>query len=145
MTKNEAFLQAICENPDDDTVRLVYADWLEENGEAERAAFIRKQCELARVPEHDPLWIQCWHHERQWITGYKLKLEEPPLPAGGLSWGPFSYRRGFLWRLQALHLPAFLEHAAHLFSLAPIQAVDVDARADRDLGPLAASPWLGQL
>jgi uncharacterized protein (TIGR02996 family) len=28
MTENEAFLQAIIEDPDDDAPRLVYADWL---------------------------------------------------------------------------------------------------------------------
>ena len=44
----EPFLRAICENPEDDTVRLVYADWLDENGDADRAEFIRVHCELAR-------------------------------------------------------------------------------------------------
>src|SRR5687767_10482221 len=38
-----ALLRAICEDPADDTVRLVYADFLEENGEAERAEFVRLQ------------------------------------------------------------------------------------------------------
>ncbi len=32
----EPFLRAICESPEDDTERLVYADWLDENGDAER-------------------------------------------------------------------------------------------------------------
>jgi uncharacterized protein (TIGR02996 family) len=32
MTQEEAFLQAILENPKDDTPRLVYADWLDERG-----------------------------------------------------------------------------------------------------------------
>lgn len=31
-------LRAILENPEDDTPRLMYADWLDENGFAERAA-----------------------------------------------------------------------------------------------------------
>jgi uncharacterized protein (TIGR02996 family) len=47
--QHEPFLRAIFDAPDDDTPRLVYADWLEENGEVERAAFIRLQCELYRV------------------------------------------------------------------------------------------------
>ena len=37
-THEEAFLQDIVANPDDDAPRLIYADWLEEHGEAERAA-----------------------------------------------------------------------------------------------------------
>lgn len=45
MTEREAFIRQICERPDDDTVRLVFADWLQENGEPERAEFIRDQIE----------------------------------------------------------------------------------------------------
>lgn len=44
-----AFIAAIVADPDDDTARLVAADFLEENGDAERAAFIRIQIELARL------------------------------------------------------------------------------------------------
>ncbi len=46
----DAFLQTIRENPDDDGPRLVYADWLEERGDP-RGEFIRVQCELARVEQ----------------------------------------------------------------------------------------------
>lgn len=45
-----AFLDAICELPDEDAPRLAYADWLEETGEMERAEFIRAQIELAKPP-----------------------------------------------------------------------------------------------
>ncbi len=45
MTEREAFLQAIAEAPDDDVVRLVFADWLEERGDP-LAEFIRMQIEL---------------------------------------------------------------------------------------------------
>src|SRR5690242_1443256 len=43
----EAFLRAICENPDDDLPRLVYADWLDERGDP-RGEFIRVQIGLWR-------------------------------------------------------------------------------------------------
>jgi uncharacterized protein (TIGR02996 family) len=43
-----ALLAAIRAAPDDDAPRLVYADWLDEHGQPERAEFIRVQCELAR-------------------------------------------------------------------------------------------------
>ena len=42
MTERHAILTAIRENPDDDTPRLAYADWLEEHGEAERANGLRQ-------------------------------------------------------------------------------------------------------
>lgn len=40
-------MRAILENPDDEGPRLIYADWLDENGENGRAEFIRVQVELA--------------------------------------------------------------------------------------------------
>ena len=50
MTTREALLAAVIAAPDDDLPRLVYADHLEENGEHERAEFIRAQIELAKWP-----------------------------------------------------------------------------------------------
>ena len=53
MNEREALLKAVCENPDDDTPRLVFADWLQENGEEERAEFIRVQIEVLAPPSGD--------------------------------------------------------------------------------------------
>src|SRR5690242_17712150 len=53
MSDRAALLAAICANPDEDTPRLVYADWLEENGQAKRAAVIRKQIEYHRLATAD--------------------------------------------------------------------------------------------
>lgn len=49
MTQHEALLRAVLVNPADDLPRLVYADWLEENGQADRAAFIRCHVEEERL------------------------------------------------------------------------------------------------
>ena len=48
--QEQALLQAVLDDPEDDGIRLIYADWLEEHGRAERAAFIRAQIEDARLP-----------------------------------------------------------------------------------------------
>ncbi|HEY1067961.1 MAG TPA: TIGR02996 domain-containing protein [Pirellulales bacterium] len=48
------FLQAILAAPDDDAPRLIYADWLEEAGEEERAELIRVQIELDQLTEPKP-------------------------------------------------------------------------------------------
>lgn len=48
MTDREALIRAICDEPMEDTPRLAFADWLEENEEPERAEFIRLQITLAR-------------------------------------------------------------------------------------------------
>ena len=47
MHDDAAFIRAICESPGYDLPRLVYADYLEETGRAERAEFIRLQIEIA--------------------------------------------------------------------------------------------------
>ena len=52
MSDRESFLRAIIEAPDDDAPRLVFADWLDERGEGERAEFIRVQIERAES-DHD--------------------------------------------------------------------------------------------
>lgn len=48
MNEQQQLLAAIMNDKGDDTVRLVYADWLQEHGQEERADFIRVQCELAK-------------------------------------------------------------------------------------------------
>src|SRR5947207_2720423 len=40
----EPFLAAIAARSDDDLPRLIFADWLDERGDADRAEFIRLQC-----------------------------------------------------------------------------------------------------
>lgn len=47
LSDRDALLAAIRANPDEDTPRLALADWLDENGDPDRAEFVRAQCELA--------------------------------------------------------------------------------------------------
>jgi uncharacterized protein (TIGR02996 family) len=47
----EEFIQEILANPDDDTPRLIFADWLEERGDP-RGEFIRVQCDIAQRTKH---------------------------------------------------------------------------------------------
>jgi uncharacterized protein (TIGR02996 family) len=52
-----AFLADVKEHPQEDGLRLIFADWLEENGDAldqARAELIRCQVELARLPPEAP-------------------------------------------------------------------------------------------
>lgn len=51
VSDRQALLAAICADPDDDTPRLVFADWLQDQGEVERAEFIRVQCEFTRLDQ----------------------------------------------------------------------------------------------
>lgn len=49
MHDEAGFVRAVLANPDDATTRLVYADWLDERGDA-RGEFLRLHAELAGLP-----------------------------------------------------------------------------------------------
>jgi uncharacterized protein (TIGR02996 family) len=54
MTDHDALYRSILADPESDTPRLVYADWLEENQRTEEAEFIRVQCRLESLPPDAP-------------------------------------------------------------------------------------------
>jgi uncharacterized protein (TIGR02996 family) len=53
MSDQDAFLAAVHDAPDDDAPRLIFADWLDEHGEPDRAEFIRIQVEMRRERERN--------------------------------------------------------------------------------------------
>lgn len=46
MNERDALILAICRQPTDDTPRLAFADWCDENGDPDRAEYVRKSIEL---------------------------------------------------------------------------------------------------
>src|SRR4051794_24408715 len=48
-----SLLRAVAAEPEIDSPRLVYADWCDENGQPERAEFIRLQIDRSRRPFRD--------------------------------------------------------------------------------------------
>src|SRR4051794_40513367 len=100
MDQGEAFLEAIREAPEDDAVRLVYADWLEDEGQVDRAEFIRLQCELARLGPGDPKGVKLRKRERALLKQHETDWGElvgfPSSVRGEM-------RRGFL---EHIALPA---------------------------------------
>src|SRR5262245_34788864 len=82
MSDQAALLAAICANPEEDTPRLAYADWLDERGRREdrvRAAFIRSQIELARLPKDD-------EHPDAALRRAEAELRVKPPPRGSARW-----------------------------------------------------------
>src|SRR5438309_11483 len=96
MNQEDAFIEAILQHPDDDTPRLVYADWLEEHGQGERAEFIRVQCNLARLPDDDPRRATLQVREQKLLKEHEGEWTGPLL---GLLSGmvtKWRFRRGFV-------------------------------------------------
>jgi uncharacterized protein (TIGR02996 family) len=121
MTRADAFLQDILAHPDDDAPRLIFADWLEEQGDAgsvARADFIRVQCALASgelslqqraeldrqqqklLEQYGSQWVRSIH---RWVRAWE-------------------FHRGFIDTV-AMSADSFFAHADRLFRRAPIQSL----------------------
>jgi uncharacterized protein (TIGR02996 family) len=119
MGHDEAFLRDIIEHADDDAPRLIYADWLQDHGQPERAEFIRLQCRLAAAGALDD--------PDRWAL---LAREQQLLREHGKGWARalrrlvkrWRFRRGFVeW--VALPARTFLSHGDELFRLSPVRDV----------------------
>lgn len=70
MDQRAAFLSAILDDPHDETTRLVFADWLEDQGESARAELLRKQLVLDRIYRTVPM-LDDWH----WMMFRRVLLD----------------------------------------------------------------------
>jgi uncharacterized protein (TIGR02996 family) len=144
--QHEAFLSDICEHPDDDAPRLVYADWLDDHGDPARAEFIRVQCELARISPDDPAHDSLEPRERALLAEFRAKWLEPLLPFARKE---AEFRRGFV---EKITVPAakFVKKAKDLFESAPIRHASLTyplrlREASEPDPALAACPFLARL
>ena len=152
MDQASAFLQDVVAHPDDDAPRLVYADWLEEQGDASswaRAEFIRVQYALAGLPRGDirraPLEQRqrdlLLAHEQQWTDG----LSE--LGVQGRQ-----FRRGFVERI-TIHPGQLIEFGDRLRARVPLRELNLTGQLQWpyprhtaiNLDALAQLPLLDQI
>lgn len=145
MLTTDHLLAAILHAPDDDAPRLIYADWLDERGEWERAEFVRVQVELVRQPANPrchclggclmnhagcPLAIKEKLQKRERELWMRIAAAEPI----GKVCDRKHWSRGFVSRIE-LTTDAFLDHAADLFARHPITSMRL---VDREPYKLAA-------
>ncbi len=108
MRDDEALLAAITANADEDTPRLMYADWLDENrpdprpsparGPNARAEFIRVQCRLAEMTPDHPEYTDLRDRHQDLATWLEAHAKEKRALPGGLlsdSDSYAEYERGF--------------------------------------------------
>jgi len=95
MDERESFIRAIAASPDDDAQRLVFSDWLEEHGEAERDEFVRSQTLMSQLSPFDPQYHQLEQRSDRLMDqfGIAWRAELPKLP-NGVEWG--NWGRGFI-------------------------------------------------
>jgi uncharacterized protein (TIGR02996 family) len=146
MTDHDALVAAICADPDEDTPRLAFADFLEEQGEAERAAFVRAQVELARTPPWEPFAVLCRWRRPDWLTGQPFRHTLPPVDGSGVEWHPEAFRRGLGWRLNVKQLIAWEQQEAQVLGRAPVGEMHLWSAATLDQWrAFAASPVVSRL
>jgi uncharacterized protein (TIGR02996 family) len=139
MADDRAFLNAIIENPDDDGPRLVYADWLDEQGDHARAEFIRIQCEMAKFEPESVRWYELslrsqrllQRHQPAWLRDIQKYVRAS------------TFRRGFVESV-SMTARRFLKHGDFVFTHAPIRELVLSESRDL-LSQVLASPHLGRL
>jgi uncharacterized protein (TIGR02996 family) len=136
MTDRAALLAAVLAAPDDDAPRLIYADWLTENGQPERGELIRVQRELARLGDN---WIDFavgphaadypeFEDERDWlaVTDRLAGRERELLQRHDNEWKiwcPYTARGGIDGReIECHHSPA-----GQVFRRGFVETVEMDA------------------
>jgi|SRR5579883_180539 len=103
MSDESALLAAIIAHADEDTPRLIYADWLEEHEAPIQAEFIRLQCRLASCSAADPNYPDLLERYAEVVARFQplAKYTVPELPPGfkfynDLTHDHENFRRGFL-------------------------------------------------
>jgi uncharacterized protein (TIGR02996 family) len=141
MTCDKAFLEAIVADPEDDAPRLIYADWLDEQGDGPRAEFIRVQCALARLAEEAPDRATLLRREKALLDEHGTRrLASLPAWVRGEK---VQFRRGFVAWLTAT-AEDFLKGGAALCRTTPIDGVDFRS-VGRHEQALADCPLLARL
>jgi uncharacterized protein (TIGR02996 family) len=161
MSEREALLAAIKANPDDDTVRLVFADWLDEHGgERDRdwASFIRVSVRRSNGLSfvHTPangtsyVWGSNRTRNRRALLSGLLRVLRPDEHLG-------RFQRGFLHTLYCTPRKWF-ECADALLAVHPLRVVNLysvpmphqlrsiaapDAEGGFDVLPVLESKWPG--
>lgn len=137
MSDRAALVAAIVAHPEEDTPRLMFADWLDEQGDgffAAWATLIRAQVEFARTDRYSSRWLELGHEQvrvfqsrpRDWAECWRGRLGAP------------TYRRGFR-EAARVSAGAFRTAAARLFGANPVRALHITnlvedgGWADRDL------------
>lgn len=143
-----ALLRAIVAHAEDDTPRLVYADWLDEQGDAEQAGFIRDSIKLAAMEKGaerrealaERLQGLMCEHRGEWYAALGT-CEEVRINR---------FHRGFPYRVTFEDPPSFFAAADVLFAFVPVRGLRILSEGgtefdDDTLVRFAAVPGLARI
>lgn len=139
------FRKEIIENPKDDVVRLIFADWLEEHGgQSSFANLIRVQIELDHLgyqcldlPRNKPCGLSdCRTCElRQLETLLMKEVVEPTITKLSRRGIVLKHRRGFVWSAK-MTLTHWLEIGPLMVRLHPLETIIISNKKPLLLGSL---------
>lgn len=117
MLTQDDWLRLVLESPDDNQVRLGYADWLETHGPASRGRYIRRAIAGGPRSEGPGPWAS-WNDAFAKSLGYQNARWAKSV--GRVRW---EWARGFIHRIElvAVNAPTLLPRA---FAVAPIEQID---------------------
>lgn len=143
MDVESSLLAGIAAHPHDDTPRLVYADWLDENGHSLRAEFIRVQCavkHLEQLPgEKQRPHIHLWRRNQELLDQHRHDLLGPLGKVVGYFDAVFD--RGFLSEL-TLTAARFLKFVAAIRTFRPRPRIRVHTVRPAEFYPVLNCPEL---
>lgn len=152
MTDSDDLLRAVIANPDDDTPRLIFADWLDDRGDHARADFIRVQIErwnrfgdAKQLGDPDYLHLASrekilfsLHHD-DWIEPLRKKGE------------PFQtrdthgiFQRGFIHEVW-MRARTFLNRKEKMFRRIPCRILKLTQATDDEFSEFVSLPNWGSL
>lgn len=133
------FIEGIIANPHDDSARMVFADFLEEQGDP-RAEMIRLQYELAEMSPFDKRRDKLRKRELKLLKEHgcfgKIPPEADLLKSDG-------YVGGFVDGIQ-ITVTRFLRKQAEIFTQAPVRRVEMRGKSKK-FHKLNESPYLGNI
>jgi uncharacterized protein (TIGR02996 family) len=144
MSPDNLFLKALLAQPEDDTLRLVMADWLEEHDLPARAEIIRVQVELARGVDDRARRSTLELRQRELLLAYEREWARPIaeiLDCKPDEWRAWVFRRGFV---EYFHLPAavLIRRGEQLARLTPVREIFLRPCNSANIVALCKCPWL---
>ena len=143
MSQSEQFFQAVLDHPEDNALRLVYADWLEECGDP-RGELIRVQIEMDQTPHSDLYWRTLKNRETELLDEF---LSEWLGPSARRVWKGFArsqfqpffadrgscrLHRGFR-ETARIRARTFFRHADEIFQALPLRELHIFLEGQPDI------------